>query len=163
MTQKLGLMLLSLWLGAAAFFSFALAPAAFAALPFLQDLAGQIVSRTLGVVELAGVAIGGVLLAMSFISRGRRGKGRAFLFDLIGVALITLAMVVSRFVVSARLHNLRLQAGETLYSLPASDAVRASFDQLHQISVGLMSVAMIVALVLIVRILVGKSGLPAHA
>jgi hypothetical protein len=161
MTQKVGLTLLSAWLGAAAFFSFALAPSAFAVLP-AQHLAGQVVSRTLGVVEIAGIVVGGILLLLSFLSRGRRGKGRAFIFDLVALALIVVAMVVSRSV-SGRMHTLRVSAGELLYSLPASDPVRSAFDQLHQYSVGLMGLAMIVALVLIVRLLIGKSGLPANA
>jgi hypothetical protein len=106
--------------------------------------------------------VGGILLLLSFLSRGRRGKGRAFIFDLVALALIVVAMVVSRSV-SGRMHTLRVSAGELLYSLPASDPVRSAFDQLHQYSVGLMGLAMIVALVLIVRLLIGKSGLPANA
>lgn len=157
MTQKVSLTLLSSWLGVAAFFSFALAPVAFAVLP-VQHLAGQVVSRTLGIVEIAGIVVGAILLLLAFLSRGRRGK--AFPFDLCALALIVLAMIGSR-IVSSRMHALRVQAAETLYSLPTSDPVRSAFDQLHHFSVGLMSVAMIVALVLIVRLLMGKSGLPA--
>ena len=104
--------------------------------------------------------MGVILLLLSFLSRGRRGK--AFPFDLCALALIVVAMIGSR-IVSGRMHALRVQAGETLYSLPASDPVRSAFDQLHHFSVGLMSVAMILALVLIVRMLLGKSGLPANA
>ncbi len=159
MTQKIGLTLLSIWVGAAAFFSFVLAPAAFSVLP-AQHLAGQVVSRTLGIVEIVGIAVGAILLVLSFLSRGRRGK--AFPFDLCALVVIVLAMIGSRMV-SGRMHALRVQAGETLYSLPASDPLRSAFDQLHHVSVGLMSVAMIVALVLIVRMLLGKSGLPANA
>jgi hypothetical protein len=149
MTQKVGLTLLSAWLGASAF---AVLPA--------QHLAGQVVSRTLGVVEIAGIVVGGILLLLAFLSRGRRGK--AVIFDLVALALIVVTMVVSRSV-SGRMHSLRVSAGETLYSLPASDPVRSAFDQLHHYSVGLMGLAMIVALVLIVRLLIGKSGLPANA
>ena len=159
MTQRVGLTLLSSWLGAAAFFSFALAPSAFAVLP-TQHLAGQVVSRTLGIVEIAGIVVGGILLLSSFLSRGRRGK--AFIFDLVALAIIVVAMIASRSV-SGRMHSLRVSAGEALYSLPASDPVRAAFDQLHHYSVGLMGLAMVVALVLIIRLLVGKSGLPANA
>ena len=159
MTQKVGLTLLSVWVGAAAFFSFVLAPAAFSVLP-TQHLAGQVVSRTLGVVEISGIVVGIILLVLSFLSRGRRGK--AFPFDLCALALIVLAMIGSRMV-SGRMHALRVQAGEALYSLPISDPLRSSFDQLHHFSVGLMSVAMIVALILIVRMLLGKSGLPANS
>jgi len=159
MTQKVGLTLLSFWLGVAVFFSFVLAPAAFSVLP-TQHLAGQVVSRTLGVVEIMGVVIGALLLLFSFFSRGRRG--RALFFELIAIAIMTAAMVGSR-IVSSRMHALRVQAGEALYTLPASDPLRSAFDQLHRYSVGLMGVAMVVVLILIVRLLFGKSGLPASA
>jgi hypothetical protein len=159
MTQKVGLTLLSFWLGVAVFFSFVLAPVAFSALP-TPHLAGQVVSRTLGVVEITGIVIGALLLLFSFLSRGRRGK--ALLFELIAIAIMTGAMVASR-IVSGRMHALRVQAGEALYTLPASDPLRSAFDQLHHYSVGLMGLAMLLALVLIVRLLFGRSGLPASA
>lgn len=159
MTQKVGLTLLSLWLGVAVFFSFALAPAAFSVLPS-QHLAGQVVSRTLGVVEIAGIVIGAILLLFAFLSRGRRGS--ALIFELVAIATLTMAMIASRLV-SNRMHALRLQAGEGLYALSAGDPLRSSFDHLHQFSVGLMGLAMVVALVLIVRLIVGRSGLPSSS
>jgi hypothetical protein len=47
MLAKIRLTLLGLWLGAMAFFSFVVAPSAFAVLP-QQQMAGALVSRTLG-------------------------------------------------------------------------------------------------------------------
>lgn len=153
MTQQIRIALLSCWLGVMAFFSFVVAPTAFRVLP-TQHLAGQIVSRSLGVVEIAGLVIGVTLLLILLFSRGR--KTRRFLFELIVTAVMTAAMVTSR-VVSGWMHSLRLQAGEGLYALPASDPIRTGFDQLHKYSVGLMTVAMLGALVLILM-LIGRKG-----
>lgn len=153
MTQQIRIALLSCWLGVMVFFSFVVAPVVFRVLP-TQHLAGQVVSRSLGVAEIIGIVIGATLLVILLFSRGR--KSRRFLFELIVTALITAAMVMSR-VVSGWLHSLRLQAGEGLYALPASDPIRSSFDQLHKSSVGLMGFAMLGALVLVL-ILVGRKG-----
>ncbi|MDX2042212.1 MAG: DUF4149 domain-containing protein [Acidobacteriota bacterium] len=148
MNLKTRIALLSCWLGVMAFFSFAVAPAAFKVLP-TQHLAGQVVSRTLGVTEILGLVIGGILLVMLLSARGRKTK--AFRFELLTVVLMTAAMAVSRWV-SAQMHSLRLQAGEQLYALPMSDPIRSSFDQLHQVSVALTGFAMVAAIVLIVML-----------
>ena len=50
MLNVVRLLLLGLWLGAAMFFSFAVAPSAFAVLP-ARELAGAIVTRTIGIVR----------------------------------------------------------------------------------------------------------------
>ncbi|MGH9800182.1 MAG: DUF4149 domain-containing protein [Blastocatellia bacterium] len=148
MNQKTRIALLSCWLGVMAFFSFVVAPSAFKVLP-TQHLAGQLVSRALGVTEFIGLMIGVILLLLLLAARGRKTK--AFQFELIVVALMTAVMAVSR-VVSARMHNLRVQAGEGLYALPMSDPIRSGFDQLHKYSVGLTSFAIIAAIVLIVML-----------
>lgn len=148
MNLKTRIALLSVWLGVMAFFSFVVAPSAFQVLP-TQHLAGQVVSRTLGITEIIGLVIGGILIVKLLSARGRKTK--AFLFELMAVALMTAMMAVSR-VVSGRMHGLRLQAGEGLYALPMSDPIRSSFDRLHQLSVGLTGFAMVAAIVLIVML-----------
>ena len=55
--QKTRLTILGLWLGAMAFFSFVVAPSAFAVLQ-QQQLAGALVSRTLGALEIIGIIAG---------------------------------------------------------------------------------------------------------
>lgn len=154
MTQQIRIALLSCWLGVAAFFSFVIAPTVFRVLP-TQHLAGQVVSRSLSVAEIIGIVIGATLLLILLFSRGR--KTNRFLFELIVTAIMTAAMVTSRLV-SGWMHSLRVQAGEGLYALPVSDPVRAGFDQLHKYSVGLMSVAMLGALVLIVMLIARKGN-----
>jgi hypothetical protein len=146
MAQKIRLALLSFWLGAMSIFSFIVAPAAFAVLPE-QRLAGSMVSRVLGSVEIIGIALGIILLLLLFVFREKRGK--PFLFELIAVALMSLSVILSRFVVSGHLRDLREKYGDQLASLAHSDPIRAGFDQWHQYSVWLMSFNILAAIVLI--------------
>lgn len=150
--QKFRLALLSLWLGAMSVFSFIVAPAAFAVLPD-RRLAGNVVSRVLGNIEIIGIALGVILLFILFFRRER--KGAAFLFELATLFLMTVSMIVSRFVVSKQLHDLRVEHGEQLAALAQSDPVRVTFDQLHQYSVWLMGFNIIAAIVLIALLVWG--------
>jgi hypothetical protein len=143
--QKTRLTILGLWLGAMAFFSFVVAPSAFAVLK-QQQLAGALVSRTLGALEIIGVIAGAILIALLFFSRER---DRAFLYELIALALMTVSMLVSHFVVSRRMHDLRMSLGE-IAQLAANDPARVEFDRLHQYSVWLMGFDILGAIALIV-------------
>ena len=143
--QKIRLAVLGLWLGAMAFFSFVVAPAAFVALP-QQQLAGALVSKTLGVLEIIGMIIGALLIAILIFSRER---GKAPLYELIALTLMTVSMLVSHFVVSRRMHDLRVSLGE-IALLAANDPARLEFDRLHQYSVWLMGFAILGAIALIV-------------
>ena len=68
---------LSLWLGAATFFSFAVAPALFATLPS-RTMAGAVVGRTLPIVFYLGLAVGGIMIALQASSaRGALRDARA--------------------------------------------------------------------------------------
>jgi len=144
-SQKIRLAILGLWLGAMAFFSFVVAPSAFAVLR-QQQLAGALVSRTLGALEIIGIIIGALLIAILVVSRGR---DRAFLYELIALALMTVSMLVSHFVVSRRMHELRMSLGE-IAQLAANDPARVEFDRLHQYSVWLMGFNILGAIALIV-------------
>ncbi len=144
-SDKIRLAILGLWLGAMVFFSFVVAPAAFAVLP-LPQLAGALVSRTLGILEIIGIALGALLIVILVFSKER--VGRAFLFELITLALMTVSILVSHFAVSRRLHAMRMQFGE-ISLLAASDPARVAFDRLHQYSVWLMTFNILAAIVLI--------------
>jgi hypothetical protein len=144
-SQKIRLAILGLWLGAMAFFSFVVAPSAFAALR-QQQLAGALVSRTLGALEIIGIILGALLIVILVLSRER---DRAFLYELIALALMTASMLVSHFVVSRRMHELRVNLGE-IAQLAASDPARVEFDRLHQYSVWLMGFNILGAIALIV-------------
>ena len=143
--QKTRLTILGLWLGAMAFFSFVVAPSAFAVLQ-QQQLAGALVSRTLGALEIIGIITGAILIALLFFSKER---DRAFLYELIALALMTVSMLVSHFVVSRRMHDSRMSLGE-IAQLAANDPARVEFDRLHQYSVWLMGFDILGAIALIV-------------
>ena len=145
MFAKVRLTLLSFWLGVMALFSFVVAPAVFKALP-TQWLAGNVVNRVLGVTEIIGIIVGVVLLSLLLASRPTR---RALWFEGVTLALMTLSMVLSKFVVSKNLHSLREQYGEALSTSPALQAVKSVFDGYHQASVGLMSFNLLATLLLI--------------
>jgi hypothetical protein len=143
--QKTRLAILGLWLGAMAFFSFVVAPSAFAVLQ-QQQLAGALVSRTLGALEFIGIGAGALLIAILIFSKER---DRAFLYELIALALMTVSMLVSHFVVSSRMHDLRVSLGE-IAQLAVNDPARVEFDRLHQYSVWLMGFDILGAIALIV-------------
>ncbi len=84
-------------------------------------------------------------------SRPRRNK--AFLFEFAAVILMTASTAVSRFIVSARLNEIRVQLGENLARLPVTDPTRTTFDLLHQVSVGLISFNLLAAVALIILLL----------
>jgi hypothetical protein len=151
MAAKLRLAIVSLWLGLMLMFSVGVAPAAFTVLHDQQRKAGDIVNLALGGTEIAGIVLGVLLLLLLFLSKEPRG--RLFKAEAAVLALMTLSMLVSKFVVSARLHALREQFGEALQTLAATDPAKVTFNQLHQYSVWLMSAAMLGALVLIVLLI----------
>ena len=146
MSMKIRVTLLGLWLGAMAFFSFVVAPAAFATLP-QQQLAGALVSRTLGILEVSGIIIGSLLILILIFSRER--DGRASFYELIAILLMTISMLVSHFGVSRRMHELRGSFGE-IALLAATDPNRIEFDKLHQYSVWLMGFNILGAIALII-------------
>src|SRR5262245_65410185 len=129
-SQKIRLAILGLWLGAMAFFSFVVAPSAFAVLQ-QQQLAGALVSRTLGALEIIGMIIGALLIVILVLSRER---DRAFLYELIALALMTVSMLVSRCVVSSRMHELRVSLGEIAQRRP-NEPARVECRSLDQYSV----------------------------
>lgn len=136
-------LLLALWLGAAIFFSAAVAPGAFAVLPS-RELAGALVNQTLAVLNYGGFGIGLILLASSYFSRQNLSRVRLWLEQ--GLLLIfTAAGAFGQFVIAAQLHALRRQFGRPIDEIPAGDPLRAAFNDLHGYSVAVLSLAMIAA------------------
>ncbi|HLL72354.1 MAG TPA: DUF4149 domain-containing protein [Pyrinomonadaceae bacterium] len=144
------LLLVGVWLGAALFFSFAVAPSAFAVLP-ARELAGAIVTRTIGIVNVGGVIIGLLLLATAFAAK-RAATRRAWMLEVVALALVVLATGVGHWVVSARMQALRLSMGRPIDELAASDPLRVAFNSLHGYSVAAMTTAMLAALVAFILI-----------
>ena len=138
-------LLIGLWLGAACFFSFAVAPSAFAVLPS-RELAGSVVNRTLLIVNYSGIIVGLILLASSYLSK--RTVNRLSLWIEQGLLLLlTAACAVGQFVIGARLQSLRGQIGRPIDEVAADDPLRVAFNDLHGYSVTILSVAMIAALI----------------
>ncbi len=143
--QDVRLLLIAVWLGAAVFFSFAVAPSAFAVLP-ARELAGNLVTRTLGIVNVAGVVISLLLLASSFIGRELSGR-RAWLLEVCALALVALSTFIGHWLINARLLALRHAMGRPIDEVAAGDPVRVAFDNLHGYSVVALSIGMLAGIV----------------
>lgn len=139
------ILLLGLWLGAACFFSFAVAPSAFAVLP-TRELAGSVVNRTLAIVNYGGIIIGLILLASSYFSRQRVGRVKLRLEQGL-LLLLTAACAFGQFVIAARLNDLRGQIGRPVEELAVDDSMRVAFNDLHGYSVTILLTAMMAALI----------------
>jgi hypothetical protein len=136
-------LLLGLWLGAACFFSFAVAPSAFGVLPS-RDLAGSVVSRTLMIVNLSGIVIGAILLLTSFLP-SRNAKPFAVWGERILLAILTIACVIGQFVIALWMASIRMSVGKPMEELAAEDPSRVQFNQLHEYSVYVLIAGMIAA------------------
>jgi hypothetical protein len=138
-------LLVALWLGAALFFGFAVAPSVFSVLP-TRELAGSVVNRTLAIVNYSGLILGLILLASSYVSRQNVNRVKLWLER--GILLVlTAACAFGQFVIGARLADLRQQIGRPIDEVAADDPLRIAFNDLHGYSVTILSVALICALI----------------
>ena len=136
---------LGLWLGAAVFFSAAVAPAVFAVLP-TRTLAGAVVGRLLPSVFYSGMLIGILVIVLQVLAGGEwnvRGRETAG-------ALMVLACAVAQFVIAPRIERVRAEIAGPLESLSLDDARRIAFGRLHGFSVAWLGLAMIAAAVVVV-------------
>ena len=157
LVRDLRLLLIALWLGAALFFSFVVAPSAFTVLRassalYANHLAGSIVTRTLAVVNTSGFIIGLLLLASAFLWRDARRKRGVFVLEIVSLALVTIATGVGQWVIAARMLALRLQMGGPIDETAATDPLRVAFNSLHQLSVSALMIAMLAALIAFIAI-----------
>lgn len=144
--SNIRLLLVGLWLGAAIFFV-AVAQSSFAVLPS-RELAGAVVSRTLMIVNLSGIAIGLILLATSFIKRLNVAPFRIWT-ERVLIVLLTAACAVGQFVIALWLSFVRAQmGGKPIDEVALEDPLRMQFNQLHQYSQWVLLGAMVAALVL---------------
>lgn len=142
-------LLLGVWLGSMIFFSFAVAPSAFAVLP-TRELAGAIVTGTIGKVEMLGLVIGPLLIliqAATWRATHSSKLTRSLRVILILVMIATAAL--SRFWISPQMVSLRAAMGGHIDDVPLTDPVRMQFNDLHQYSVALMGTAMVVGLIVL--------------
>jgi hypothetical protein len=144
------LLLTALWLGAAIFFSLAVAPAAFGVLREAQmanadGLAGNIVNKTLAMVNYSGLVIGAILILTSFA--GTKSLSRIGVWtERILLILMTAACAVGQFVIGAWMGILRLQMGKPIEEVGADDPLKIQFNILHKYSVWVLLAGMVFAL-----------------
>ena len=147
----LRLLLLGAWLGAAIFFSAAVAPAAFAVLrrfqlPNAGEIAGTIVSRTLGAINTSGFIVCLIALLLGVLLR--KSYTRANLLAQVVLLLIAAASTgAGEWLIAARMRTLRAGFGMPIDQVALDDPGRVAFQTLHGYSVVALSVAIIAALV----------------
>lgn len=139
------LLLIGLWIGAACFFSFAVAPSAFIVLES-RELAGSLVSRTLMIVNISGLVIGLILLLTSFFKQAGI-KPFALWIERILLIIMTAACAVGQFGVGLWMSYIRVQIGKPIEEVALEDPLRMQFDKLHQYSVWILVTAIIAALI----------------
>ncbi len=143
--SNIRLLLLGLWLGAAVFFSFGVAPGAFAVLPS-REIAGTMVSRSLLIINIGGLIIGLILLASSFINTV--GANRFLLWtERFSLLILTAACAVGQFVIGLWLSFVKAEIGKPIDEIALDDPLRIKFNNLHEYSVWVLVAAMIAAMI----------------
>ena len=105
--KTISLLLLGLWLGAAVFFSVAVAPNVFgvlrgADLANASTLAGSIVTRLLSIINQGGFEIGLFVLIISFFAT-REQRPRRRWAEMLSLAIMAIMTGVGHWVVAARM------------------------------------------------------------
>ena len=149
-------MLLSLWLGAAVYFSAVVAPTAFTVLRSFEltnanEIAGTIVTRALSVVNIGGFVIGVFVLLTAFTSRSLR-HGPASLLELTCLGVVALSTAAGHWLIAARMRALRAAMALPIDQIGVDDPRRIAFGTLHGYSVSALGLAMIAALLAVVLI-----------
>jgi hypothetical protein len=136
----LQLAILALWLGAAIFFSAAVAPALFATLPS-RTLAGEVVGRLLPAIFYSGILAGAWVVATQYLSRDAwnwRGRETSAL-------VMIAACAIAQLIVAPRIARVRSEIGGPVEMLAVDDARRVAFGRLHGESVAWLGLAMLAA------------------
>jgi len=131
------------------FFSFAVAPSAFAVLP-TREMAGVMVTSTIGKIEMLGLVIGALLVLLQVANwRSKQLSGAIKTLQAVLLLVMIAAAGLSRFWISPAMVSLRARMGGHIDDVAASDPLRIQFNDLHQYSVALMSAAMISGLIVL--------------
>jgi len=144
------LMLLSLvvWIGGLIFFAFVLAPTVFAVLPTRQ-LAGNVVSRSLGILHWMAISCGVVFAITSMIdSRVVDGVVAPFALRNLVIYLMLILTLVGMFGIASRMLVLREQMNP-IDAVPHDDARRVEFNRLHVWSTRIESSVLVLGLALL--------------
>lgn len=148
--SNMRILLLLLWLGAAVFFAFAVAPGIFAVLKSREvvnasEIAGALVSRNLKIINLSGLIIGFVLLITAFLSSTGVNLFLVWV-ERILLLIMTVACAVGEFVIGLWLQFVRNEIGRPIDELAFDDPLRMKFNDLHEYSVWVLITAMTAAL-----------------
>jgi hypothetical protein len=121
---------LVVWLGGLIFFSFVVAPSAFAVLP-TRHMAGSLVSRSLSLLHWMGIVSGLVFLVASLLySRVTTGSAHLFAARHLLIVVMLVLTCASQFGISPRMARLRATVGE-IDRVPLNDPARVQFNALH--------------------------------
>lgn len=147
--KDIRILVLAGWLGAALFFGAVVAPTTFSVLRGFQlpnpgEMAGGIVNRALGVVNLGGFVVSLVLGVTALLFQKR---DRWLVFEILAMGVMAIATGVGQWIIAAKLHSLRLSIALPIDQIPASDPRRVAFNTLHGYSVTALGIAMIAALI----------------
>ena len=134
---------LVIWLGGMVVLGAIVAPAAFQVLPAsLPDagraLAGELFGSILARFHYVAYAAGGTLLATLAIMRVLGPKPPSFAIRVLIIFTMLLIALYSGIVVLGSIDAIQLEAGGLTSRLPAGDARRVRFDELHRLSTQLM-------------------------
>ena len=136
------------------FFGAVVAPAAFAVvrsfgLPNASEIAGSIVTRTLGVINVAGFVIALLLLVTALVRRQALSRG-SWIIEFVCLAVIALTTALGHWWIAARMRGLRMAMELPIDQISAADPRRVEFNSLHGYSVKALGIAMIAGLVALV-------------
>ena len=149
--NNLRLLLIAAWLGAAVFFSGAVAPAAFQVSRGLNlshpgEIAGALVNRTLGVINLSGFVISALLIVLTVMLK-KFYQASSFIAQLALLAVVLVSTAVGQWVIASRMRELRIAMAIPIEQVFAGDPMRVAFQTLHGYSVAALSIAIIAALI----------------
>ena len=149
--NNLRLLLIAAWLGAAVFFSAAVAPAAFQVsrgfnLPNPGEIAGALVNRTLGVINLSGFVITALLIVLTVLLK-KSYKASSFIAQLVLLTVVLVSTAVGEWVIASRMRQLRISMAIPIEQVSSGDPMRVAFQALHGYSVAALSIAIIAALI----------------
>ena len=143
----LQLLSLVVWIGGIAFFAFVLAPTVFhpGILPSRQ-LAGQVVSRSLGILHWIGLTCGVVFLIASMLdSQITTGFTPVFAARNLLVFVMIVLTLISMFAISTRMLELRNDMA-FIDNVPHDDPRRVEFNRLHEWSTRLEGAVLLLGL-----------------
>ncbi len=151
--NKIMMLLLAAWLGAAIYFSAVVAPSVFgvlrsAGLPNANEIAGTIVTRTLAIVDTSGFVLSLLLLITAFMLRKSFGRG-SLLLQIALLTVVAVATGVGEWVIAPKMRGLRAAMHGQIDLIALNDPNRMAFAALHGYSVAALSVAMIATVVVI--------------